>query len=107
MEDFTKILGHMQEAQTKIREVQQKLTRLQAIGEAGAGAVKATVNGHKLVTELDINKEYINPNEKEMLQDLIVAAINLASKSVENKIQEEVKQHTANTLGDLSIDLMQ
>lgn len=106
MEDFTKMLGHMQEAQAKVQEIQQKLAQLQATGEAGAGAVQATVNGSKSVLRLDIDKEYINPDEKEMLQDLIIAAINLANKAVEEKIQEEVKQHTEGMLGGLPLDLM-
>ena len=106
MEDFTKMLGHMQEAQAKVREIQQKLTQLQATGEAGAVAVKATVNGSKSALKLDIDQEYINPDEKEMLQDLIIAAVNLANKAVEEKIQAEVKQHTAGMLGGLPIDLL-
>ena len=106
MEDFTKMLGHMKEAQAKVQEIQQKLTHLRATGEAGAGAVKATVNGNKSVLKLDIDQEYIHPDEKEMLQDLIIAAVNLANKAVEEKIQEEVKQHTQGMLGGLPIDLM-
>ena len=96
----------MQEAQAKVREIQQKLTQLRATGEAGAGAVQATVNGSKSVLKLDIDQEYINPDEKEMLQDLIIAAVNLANKAVEKKIQEEVKQHTAGMLPGLPLDLM-
>lgn len=61
--------------------------------------MKATVNGNKSVLKLDIDKEYINPGEKEMLQDLIIAAVNLANEAVEEKIQEEVKQSTAGMLG--------
>lgn len=106
MEDFTKMLSQMKEAQEKVQEIQQNLTQLQATGEAGAGAVKATVNGSKAVLKLDIDKEYINLGEKEMLQDLIIAAINLANKAVEEKIQEEVKQSTEGVLGGLPIDLM-
>ena len=106
MEDFTKMLGQMKEAQAKVQEIQQKLVQLQATGEAGAGAVKATVNGSKSVLRLDIDKEYINPDEKEMLQDLIIAAINLANKAVEEQIQEKVKQHTEGMLGGLPLDLM-
>ncbi len=96
----------MQEAQAKAQAIQQKLTQLQATGEAGAGAVKATVNGNKLVLKLSIDKEYINPAEKEMLQDLIIAAINLANKAMESKVQAAVKHHTAGMLGGLPIDLM-
>ncbi|MEL6606784.1 MAG: YbaB/EbfC family nucleoid-associated protein [Bacteroidota bacterium] len=106
MEDFAKLMGQMKEAQAGAQEIQQKLARLQATGEAGAGAVTATVNGHKSLLKLAIEQEYINADEKGMLQDLIVAAVNLANKAVEEKIQEEVKQHTQGMLGGLPIDLM-
>ena len=106
MEDFAKMMGQMKEAQAKVQEMQQKLAQLQATGEAGAGAVKATVNGHKEVLRLDIDKEYIDPHDKEILQDLIVAAVNLANKAVEENIQEETKQYTQGMLGGLPIDWM-
>ena len=96
----------MKEAQANVQEIQQKLTHLQATGEAVAGAVTATVNGHKSLLKLDIDQEYINADEKGMLQDLIVAAVNLAQKAVEEKVQEEIKQHTQGMLGGLPIDLM-
>jgi nucleoid-associated protein EbfC len=106
MADFTKMLGQMQEAQEKVRELQQKLAQIQATGEAGAGAVKATVDGHKKVLKLDIDKEFIHPEEKEVLQDLIIAAIMLATQAVAEKVQDEIKQSTSGILGGLPIDLM-
>ena len=48
----------MREAQTKVQEIQQKLTKIRATGEAGAGAVKATVDGHKKILKLDIDEEF-------------------------------------------------
>ncbi|MFM2428314.1 MAG: hypothetical protein RL012_198 [Bacteroidota bacterium] len=106
MEDLTKILGQMQEAQAKVQEIQQKLAQIQATGEAGAGAVKATVDGHKKVLKLDIDKEFMHPEEKEVLQDLIIAAITLATQAVEEKVKEEVKQSASGILGEIPMDLM-
>jgi len=106
MEDLTKILGQMQEAQAKVQEIQQKLVQIQATGEAGAGAVKATVDGHKKVLKLDIDKEFMHPEEKEVLQDLIIAAITLATQAVEEKVKEEVKQSASGILGEIPMDLM-
>ena len=100
------MLGQMQEAQAKMKEIQQKIVHLQATGEAGAGAVQATVNGNKEVIRLNIDEGYIVPNEKTMLQDLIIAAINLAQRAVEEKIQEDVKQHTQGILGGLPLNIM-
>lgn len=106
MEDLTKILGQMQEAQAKVQEIQQKLAQIQATGEAGAGAVKATVDGYKKVLKLDIDKEFMHPEEKEVLQDLIIAAITLATQAVEEKVKEEVKQSASGILGEIPMDLM-
>ncbi len=106
MENFMKMLGQMKEVQEKALEIQKKCAQLQATGEAGAGAVKATVDGGKAVLKLDIDKEFINPEEKVMLQDLIIAAINLANKAVEEKVKEEVKQITGGRLGSLPLELL-
>ena len=94
MKDISKMLGQMQEAQAKAQAMQQKVGKLQATGVAGAGAVEATVDGNKNVLQLNIDKTHIVPEEKELLQDLIIAAINLAQKAVEEKVEEAMKQQT-------------
>lgn len=106
MEDFSKILGKMREAQTKVQEIQQKLTKIRATGEAGAGAVKATVDGHKKILKLDIDEEFLRPEEKEVLQDLIIAAIMLATQAVAEKVKEEIEQSTASMGDGMPVDLM-
>lgn len=106
MEDFTKIMSQMQEAQAKVQEIQQKLAHIQATGESGAGAVRVTVDARKKVLKLDIDTAFMHPEEKEVLQDLIIAAITLASQAVDEKVQDEVKQSTSGILKDLPIDLM-
>lgn len=106
MKDFAEILGHIKEVQAKAQEVQKELVRLETVGEAGAGAVKATVNGKKALLKLEIDPEYIDPDEKVILQDLIVAAISLAHKAVEEKTQALMKQHAGGMLEGLSTDFL-
>ena len=106
MEDFKNVLAQVQKAQRKVQEIQHKLNHIQATGESGAGAVKATVDGHKKVLKLEIDKEFLHPGERETLQDLIIAAITLATQAVSEKVREEVKQDTSDMLGGLPIDLM-
>ena len=106
MEDFKKILSHIQEAQEKAQEVQQKLTHLQATGEAGAGAVKVTVNGHKQVLKLDIDETFIVPKEKAILQDLIIAAITRANQAVAEKVKAEMLQSMPGMPSGFPLDLM-
>lgn len=106
MTDFMKMFGQMKKAQAKIEELQQKIAQLQATGEAGAGLIKATVNGNKKVLKIDIDPEIIQPSEQEMLQDLMAAAVNLAIQAVDDKAKEVIKQSTAGMFGDIPLDLM-
>jgi DNA-binding YbaB/EbfC family protein len=56
--------------------------------------VKATVNGKKQLVKLEIDSDVIKPDDKEMLQDLIVAAVNKALLDVDGKAKEELKKTT-------------
>lgn len=62
--------------------------------DAGAGAVKVLINGKKEVIGLTIQPEIINPDDKEILEDLVIAAINKAIREVEKNYQEELAQRT-------------
>lgn len=106
MEDLKKVLGQMKEAQSNMKDIQEKLEHLQAIGESGAGAVKATVNGHKKLLQLEIDKTFIDPTEKEMLQDLIIAAITLAHQAVAEKIKTILQESTWHMMDNMPADLL-
>jgi len=84
IEDF------MREAQQKIEEVQANLSQMRVTREAGAGLVKVTINGHKKLLALDIDPTLFNPKEKKTTEDLIVAAINMATTEVEQKVQQQL-----------------
>ncbi len=90
MENFDKMIASLQNAHKRMDKIEQDLDLLRVTSEAGAGAVKATVNGHKTVLKLEIAEEYIRLDEKEVLQDLIVAVINSANKKAEDKIKEKI-----------------
>lgn len=94
MIDMMKMLGKMKEVQAKIKEAQENLTHIKVTGESGGGMVKATVNGKKQIIAIDIDNEIVNGDDKIMLQDLIVAAINKALEEADVKAKEEMKKHT-------------
>lgn len=94
MFDMMKMMGKMKEVQTKVKEAQANLVNIKADGEAGAGMVKVTVNGLKQVESMNIDQDIIKPEDKEMIQDLIVAAINKAIQEVEILAKEEMKKNT-------------
>lgn len=94
MFDITSIMSKMKEAQAKIKEKQEQLVYLTAEAESGAGMVKVKVNGHRRVVDIEMDESLLNPEDKEMLKDLIVAASNKAFEEIDQKIKEEMKKAT-------------
>ena len=90
-----KIMGQLKEAQEKIKKAQENLAHVTATGESGGGMVKAMVNGKKQVVSVEVDSDLIKPTDKEMMQDLIVAAINKALDEVDVKAKEELKKSTS------------
>ncbi len=94
MFDMMKMMGKMKEVQAKIKEAQDSLVNLKATADAGGGMVHATVNGKKEVIKLDIDPLLLKPEDKEMLQDLLVAAVNKANAEVDIQAKEHIKKST-------------
>ena len=76
----------MQQVQQMQAQMQQRMAELRVEGTAGGGMVKATVNGSKELLSIAIDKEAVDPNDFEMLQDLVVAAVNEASRKVDEEM---------------------
>ena len=74
-------------AQNMAKDMEKKMDDLQVEGNAGGGMVKAVMNGHKSLVSLTISPDVVDPDDIEMLQDLVIAAINDA----QTKIDEELK----------------
>lgn len=74
-------------AQSMAKDMEKKMNDLQVEGNAGGGMVKAVMNGHKSLISLTISPDVVDPDDIEMLQDLVIAAINDA----QSKIDEELK----------------
>lgn len=75
MGEMMKQLAKMQQ---KMEEVQKELAEAQVEGSAGGGMVKVTANGKQDILSIKIEKEVVNPDDVEMLQDLILSAVNQA-----------------------------
>jgi DNA-binding YbaB/EbfC family protein len=80
----------MKQVQQMQEQMQQRMTELRVEGSAGGGMVKATMNGHKELLAMAIDKEAVDPNDVEMLQDLVVAAVNEASRKVDEEMQGQL-----------------
>ena len=101
MFDMMKMMGKMKEVQAKMKEAQENLVHIHAEGEAGGGLVKARVNGKKELISLQIDNSLIKPDDKEMIQDLTVAAVNKALAEVEVLAKEEIRKSTEGVLPNI------
>lgn len=80
----------MKMAQTMQQQMEDKMNALSVEGNAGGGMVKLTMNGHKMVTDIRISPEVVDPEDVEMLQDLIVAALNDAITRVDEEMKGNI-----------------
>ena len=91
--DFVIIfLSEMSKAKNSFQAMETKLKTLKVTGEAGAGLVKASVNGNKKFLTIDIDERLLHPTEKTTLQDLMVAAVNVALTKLQQTTKEEIGQ---------------
>jgi len=95
------MFGKVKEFQARLKEAQESLGTITESGEAGAGLVRVTVNGHKQLLQLEVDDSLVRPEEREMLQDLIVAATNKALQNIEGKIKEHLRKATDGLLPNI------
>ena len=101
MFDMNAMMGKMQEAQQKLKQAQDNLVNITAEGEAGAGMVKATINGKKQIISVDIDESLMTPTDRQMVQDLTVAAINKALENIEPKIKSKMQEATSGVIPNI------
>ena len=92
--DMAKMMKAAQEMQGKMAEMQESLARLTVTGEAGAGLVKATATAKGELTGLDIDPSIFVASEKEVVEDLILAAIKDAQRRAQDRAQSEMSRVT-------------
>lgn len=88
------IMKQAQQMQANMEKVQKELADAEVIGESGAGLVKVTMNGRHDVKRVVIDPELMK-DDKEMIEDLVAAAVNDANRRVETMTQERMANVTA------------
>ncbi|MFP4274470.1 MAG: YbaB/EbfC family nucleoid-associated protein [Paracoccaceae bacterium] len=94
MGDMAKMMKAAQEMQGKMAELQEELHTITVTGESGAGLVKAVASAKGELKSLDIDPSIFNGDDKEVVEDLILAAIKDAQAKAQQRSQEEMSKLT-------------
>ncbi|MBX5452809.1 MAG: YbaB/EbfC family nucleoid-associated protein [Acidobacteriia bacterium] len=94
MKNLAGLMKQAQQMQAKMQELQAKLEAMEIEGSAGAGMVRLTLNGKGELRRVWIDPKLADPNEMEMLQDLLVAAHADAKQKIEQRAGEEMQNLT-------------
>lgn len=90
-QNMADMFGKFSEMQEKMQEVQQELEKVTVEAEAGGGMVKVRANGKRKVVSIDLDEDVIDPEDKEMVEDLVVAGVNKALDKAEEAAQDKMQ----------------
>lgn len=92
------MFGKIQEMQSKMQEAQEGLKEVIVEAEAGGGMVKVKANGNKQIVSIEMDDDVVDPSDKEMLEDLIVAGVNKALEKAEEASKEKMQEMYKNMM---------
>ena len=84
------LMRQAQQMQQKLKEAQEELEQTELIGTAGSALVKVTVNGKKIISSISIDPKAVDTEDIEMLEDLLIAAINDAYNQADEAYSEKM-----------------
>lgn len=92
--NMNNLMKQAQRMQKQMAEAQENLDTLIFEASVGGGAVVAQVTGKKILSKIDIKPDVVDPDDIEMLQDLIIAAVNEAMHKAETEVNDKMSQLT-------------
>jgi DNA-binding YbaB/EbfC family protein len=92
--NMQKMMKQAQKMQAKMAKVQEELEEKTLEATAGGGAVKVVVNGKQEVVDLKIDPEVVDPDDVEMLEDLVLAAVNQGMREIQEMVNDEMGKVT-------------
>ena len=99
---INKMIKKAQEMQSQMEKAQSELNSIEIEGQAGGGMVSVTVNGHKELVALNIDPEILN-EDKEMIEDMILAAVNQGLQNAGKVAEEKMNSITGGMMGKIKI----
>lgn len=99
MKNLGNMMKQAQQMQAKMQEMQSKLAEMEIHGQSGAGMVNVTLNGKGELKAIKLDRTIVDPNDTDMLEDLIVAAFNDGKAKVEQFVAGE----TSKLMGGLNL----
>jgi DNA-binding YbaB/EbfC family protein len=94
MKNLGNLMKQAQQMQAKMAEMQEKMAEMEVTGAAGGGMLQVTLNGKYELKKVKIDKALVDPNDVEVLEDLVLAAFNDAKAKVEAATQEQMSKLT-------------
>ncbi|MFP3948594.1 MAG: YbaB/EbfC family nucleoid-associated protein [Gemmatimonadota bacterium] len=94
MNNLQQLMQMSQKLQSKMSEIQEGLGEKEVTASAGGGMVKATADGKGRVKRVEIDRTVVDPEDVEMLEDLVLAAVSEAQNRAEKVYEEEMKKAT-------------
>ncbi len=92
MTDISKILQQAQQMQGRLQQMQEELQNRTVSASSGGGMVTVTADGKGQIRQIAIDKTVVDPNDVEMLEDLVLVAVNEAQKKAAELAQNEMAQ---------------
>ncbi|HEX5999867.1 MAG TPA: YbaB/EbfC family nucleoid-associated protein [Hyphomicrobiaceae bacterium] len=94
MKDLMKMMKQAQELQGRVQQMQEELASLLVEGQAGGGLVKVVLNGKMEARSIKIDPTLLKPEDAEMVEDLLLAALQDAKSKAEQAMQEKMREVT-------------
>ena len=95
MKNMNQMMKQVKKMQAQMEKAQAALAEKEVEGTAGGGVVKVTANGHKQILNIEIQPEAVDPDDVEMLEDLVTAAVNEALKQVDELVAQDMGKFTS------------
>lgn len=94
MKNFQQMMQMGQKMQARMKEMREELAELEVTARSGGGMVEVTANGEGEITDIQLDPEVVDPEDVEMLEDLVLSAVSEAQRRADEKREEAMKEAT-------------